>query len=205
MPRQRFNKLPAEKREQIMQTAGKEFALYGYEDASLNRILETVGMSKGAAYYYFDDKTDLFAAVLSHYVKHITEIGEINADELTSETFWPTLIARYSAPGARISESPWMMGLFRALYNLSASVRERDAMKAYVDQIWSWFTVLIKRGQELGVVRTDLPDDLLFALVTGLDGASDQWLMDHWDELAPEQAESLLRRVAEMIRLIMSP
>ncbi len=62
MPRPRFNKLAPEKRERIMEAAAKEFAAYGYEGASLNRILEQAEVSKGAAYYYFDDKADLFVS-----------------------------------------------------------------------------------------------------------------------------------------------
>ena len=56
MPRPRFNKLTAEKRESILEAAAKEFATHGFEGASLNQILSNAGISKGAAYYYFDDK-----------------------------------------------------------------------------------------------------------------------------------------------------
>ena len=62
MPRPRFEKLPPEKRETILETAAKEFAEFGYEGASLNQILAKSGISKGAAYYYFDNKED-FAIV----------------------------------------------------------------------------------------------------------------------------------------------
>jgi AcrR family transcriptional regulator len=205
MPRPRFSKLPSDKRERIMQTAGKEFATYGYDNASLNRILESIGMSKGAAYYYFDDKTDLFATVLAYYADVVTNLIEIDPDALTRETFWPYLMTIYTRPVASIHAAPWMMGLYRALTSLPASVRQQEAMKGYFSQLWAWFTTLIKRGQELGVVRTDLPDDLLFALVTGLDGASDQWLIDHWDELTPEQLGVILGHVIDMIRRMLAP
>ena len=49
MPRPRFNKLSAEKRECILEAAAKEFAAHGYDGASLNRILDETGISKGAA------------------------------------------------------------------------------------------------------------------------------------------------------------
>jgi AcrR family transcriptional regulator len=205
MPRPRFNKLPAEKREQIMQTAGKEFSTYGYEDASLNRILESVGMSKGAAYYYFDDKADLFGSVLSYYADEVTNLTELDPEVLTSETFWPVLMNLYSTIGPHIQAAPWVMGLFRALHGLPMHTREHEAMKAYIDQMWSWFTILVRRGQALGVVRTDLPEDLLFALITGLDGASDQWIMTHWEELSPEELKRILGIVIDMIRRLTAP
>jgi hypothetical protein len=49
-----------------MEMAAQEFAAYGFDDASVNRILETVQMSKGAAYYYFEDKVD--CSSLSSYI-----------------------------------------------------------------------------------------------------------------------------------------
>ena len=45
---------------------------------------------------------------------------------------------------------------------------------------------ILKRGQELGVIRTDLPEELLFAWQQALDAASDHWLLAHWSELDRE-------------------
>ncbi len=39
MPFPRFHKLEREKRERLMAVAAKEFTRYGFEDASINRIL----------------------------------------------------------------------------------------------------------------------------------------------------------------------
>ena len=56
---------------------------------------------------------------------------------------------------------------------------EREPLTRLSHQFRTLVMQLIKRGQDLGVIRTDLPDDLLFAL----DQASDQWLMSHWEQL----------------------
>jgi AcrR family transcriptional regulator len=50
--------------------------------ASLNRILEQAGISKGSAYYYFDDKADVFLTVVQRYLLEIAE--SIEALNLTS-------------------------------------------------------------------------------------------------------------------------
>ncbi len=49
MPFSRFYKLPPEKREGLLEVAAQEFVQHGFEDASINRILERAQMSKGAA------------------------------------------------------------------------------------------------------------------------------------------------------------
>src|SRR6516165_3010732 len=64
MARPRFLKADPAKQEAVLQAAAKEFAQVGYEGASVNRILLAAGVSKGAFYYYFDDKADLASTVL---------------------------------------------------------------------------------------------------------------------------------------------
>ena len=60
MVRPRFAKLPAHQRQAIVQAALDEFATHGFHDASLNRVIEAAGISKGSMYYYFDGKEDLY-------------------------------------------------------------------------------------------------------------------------------------------------
>lgn len=65
MPKQTFFNLPEEKRETIVNAAIDEFASYGLENASTNRIVKNSGIAKGSFYQYFEDKQDLFMYLLS--------------------------------------------------------------------------------------------------------------------------------------------
>lgn len=64
MPKQTFHNLPEEKRRNIIHAAIEEFAGYGLENASTNRIVANSGISKGSFYQYFDDKQDVFMHLL---------------------------------------------------------------------------------------------------------------------------------------------
>ena len=46
----------AQQQETILRAALAEFAAHGFADASLNRIIEAAGISKGSLYYYFDTR-----------------------------------------------------------------------------------------------------------------------------------------------------
>lgn len=65
MPKQTFFNLPEEKRSAIVDAAIDEFAEYGFESASINRIVANSGISKGSFYQYFEDKRDVFMYLLS--------------------------------------------------------------------------------------------------------------------------------------------
>jgi AcrR family transcriptional regulator len=64
MPKKTFLNLPLEKRETIMNAAVEEFAEYGLENASTNRIVKNSGIAKGSFYQYFEDKQDVFMHML---------------------------------------------------------------------------------------------------------------------------------------------
>src|SRR5712692_11638402 len=109
MPFPRFYKLPLEKRERLMDTAAQEFAAYGFDGASVNRILETVQMSKGAAYYYFEDKVDLFFTVIQYGNERLKLINqEVDIAALTEENFWPIFADLHREPLLRSFEEPWL-------------------------------------------------------------------------------------------------
>lgn len=51
-----------ERRSRLLDPAEAEFAVRGFDGASLNRIPSNASMSKGQACYYIDDKADLYGA-----------------------------------------------------------------------------------------------------------------------------------------------
>jgi AcrR family transcriptional regulator len=52
-----------ERRAGILRAAERVFARYGYDGATVVRLEEETGLSRGAIFYYFANKTELFVAV----------------------------------------------------------------------------------------------------------------------------------------------
>jgi AcrR family transcriptional regulator len=207
MPRQRFNRLPADKQEMLLETAGREFAAHGYEGASLNRILQAAGVSKGSAYYYFDDKADLYLAVFQHYRDHILSQAVLELAPLDAEHFWSALADIYRALLAHILERPWILQLAWSLFKLPPETRSTGQL-GQVYAMWrGWFGALLAKGRELGVIVTDLPDDLVITLLMAVDEAYASWLVAHFDELAEPEREALDLRLSSLhlMRKMLAP
>lgn len=206
MPYQRFNKLASEKRERLMEVAAQEFAHYGFEDASINRILEAAQMSKGAAYYYFEDKVDLFATVVGYCIERLKLVDlELDTAALTEESFWPTFAELHRLPLLRSYEQPWLFAALRAARRLSPTALKREPLATIGKQIVTSVMALVKRGQELGVIRTDIPDEIIFGWLQALDDASDRWLVAHWSQLDKEGIGKISDQTVDAMRRTMDP
>lgn len=69
MPKDTFFNLPKEKQEKIIDAASLEFEQAPFDQASINRIVSSSGISKGSFYQYFEDKKDLYKYLLSLIVE----------------------------------------------------------------------------------------------------------------------------------------
>jgi AcrR family transcriptional regulator len=178
MPFARFARMPAEKRERLLGVAAREFGLHGYEAASLNRILEEAGIGKSSAYYYFEDKADLFCVVVENSVARLGLAASLeDIQTLTAENFWATFATAHDQPLLHASEHPWLFAAARAVERLTPESREREPLATLAARLMSGMNAMIQRGQQLGLIRTDLPKDLLVAWFRAIDGASDDWLL----------------------------
>ncbi len=205
MPRPRFNKLSSEKRERILEAAAKEFAANGYDGASLNRILDDADISKGAAYYYFDDKADLFATTVLHYSQELLADSLSDPTQFTAVNFWDEVTAVYRHQFTSYAERPWVFGVVKAGGSLSAEMLMRGPLAELWEQAQFLLVQLFQRGRELDLIRTDLPEELLLSLVIAVDDAHDRWLFDHWSELSPADLEQAARRISDTLRRLLSP
>src|SRR5262249_44247182 len=55
---------PLGARERLLDAAGREFETKGYGGASVNRIIDAAGATKGGFYHYFSSKEDLAGILL---------------------------------------------------------------------------------------------------------------------------------------------
>ncbi|MPY86851.1 MAG: TetR family transcriptional regulator [Luteitalea sp.] len=200
MPRPRFLNLDAARRNRLLEAAADEFAAHGYEQASLNKVIERLGLSKGQFYYYFDDKADLFGAVLDWAWRRVLPDTLFDFSRLEAETFWSTL--EQFGEGSRdvVRTMPWWIGLWRHLYHPPEDPAIRQVVAEKFELGRQIQLSFVRRGQEIGCIRRDLPDDLLLAVISAFDMAADRWLIDNWDALTSDQRETLPHQLFSVVR-----
>jgi AcrR family transcriptional regulator len=172
MPRPKFWELPEPRRRHLLDIAGRHFAAHGPRGASLNAILTEANVAKGVAYYYFDDKADLFATVLEDAWDELAPLTPA-----ADAPLWPGLEVMYHAHLAILRRRPWLATLARH--------EPPEAVAARLAPIAAHLAALWARVQGSGI-RDDLPPELVAAMVRGLDEAIDRWWADHPEATAAE-------------------
>lgn len=205
MPRPRFNKLDEATREGLLEAAAREFASRGFDGASLNRIIETAGISKGGFYYYFDDKADLFGMVVLAAWDALRPSEPLDIDTLRPETYWPELMRAAGEMAARAQEKDWMAGIARLIYHPPPVAGVDQVVRDQFAQVRALLRKILRRGQQLGVVRQDLPEGLLLSAVLGAAESSDRWMVDHWEELDEQTVRHCSDALFRMLRTMASP
>lgn len=209
MARKRFDNLEPERQEQILSAAAAEFADRGYTGASVNRILEAVGLSKGVLYYYFEDKEDLFVTVLERAMVRLfektgmpleLEEAERWLGSLEADGYWDALKAMGHGQARVIRSQAWYARMARAWPRLREDPGARAAMDAVVDHGRRMVRALVRRGREAGLVRQDLPEGLLVECVLALDEAADRWVVERLDAVDDAELLALGDARVELIR-----
>jgi len=109
--------LPPEKRTRLFQVAGAEFAAAGFRQASLNRIIAAIGMSKSSFYHYFSDKADLYEQMLQAALQPLTEVrNRFDPDGLTAQSFWPLIGKTVQELTEIVNHQPELVLIARMFY-----------------------------------------------------------------------------------------
>lgn len=201
MARARFDNLDPDRQEAILSAAADEFAAHGYAGASLNRVIEAAGISKGSLYYYFDDKADLFASVVEATMERLLVVVEgLSLDDLDRTNFWETVREVGLRSIDLMSEDVWYVRLAMAFPRL----RDEPEAGVGVGPMLEWsrdFTRrLLSRGRDLHVVRRDLPLDLLVEVTMAADEAGDRWMIENLDQYQGEALRTLVEARIDLVR-----
>jgi AcrR family transcriptional regulator len=132
------------RRAEILEGARRAFAEHGYEGATVVRLEEATGLSRGAIFHYFENKNDLFVELA---MEMNTRFGDLLLED-----------GLHAAFRALAAESPeWLAVLIETESRLRHDedfVRRFEAKAADTSpRIQEWF----QRQQEEGKLREDVP------------------------------------------------
>ncbi|MQP67987.1 TetR family transcriptional regulator [Niveispirillum sp. SYP-B3756] len=144
--RLRLRQLPDQQRAAWLDVAEEEFRAFGFEGASLNRILTRASLSKGQAYYYFADKGKLYRAVIEHAITELACL--IDAKPVQPESvadYWRQTAALFGHVTAVLKRNDRLAELGRGIYQDAAA---QAAIADLLEALHARFERLIEAGQQ---------------------------------------------------------
>jgi AcrR family transcriptional regulator len=170
--------LDSSREEELLLTAARHFATAGYAGTSLNTVIAEAGWGKSSFYHYFTDKRRLHDHVVNALAARL--VAELRVPEiatLSRARFWPAMAELLAGLGAAARHRPetWFLG---EMFHRPAS-DDDGQLRELRDQVEQWLRHALVHGRTIGVIRDDLPEELLIELTLAVLRTLDRWAVRH--------------------------
>lgn len=163
--------------EKLLRVAAAAFAADGLEGASLNDILNRAGMAKSSFYHRFSDKAALHDWVTTTMAGAVrAAIRPPDLGTLSGESFRPAVTDMLERFQLLAASRPDLMALGMMFHNSADAPDERAIARVRVSAM-TWIVDALKIGRGLGVIRDDLPTELMSSWAVASLTAIDQWVL----------------------------
>lgn len=194
----RLNRRQAAKvrtRQKVLDAARSLFAERGYEPATIRDIAKGAGMSTGAVFANFQDKAELFEAVLSEDMIKLSET--LKAAAAAEGNVKSRLLAALSAGyHGSLDQLPLVQAVIaRSWFQpVAAEMRTRAAIKPLVSVVTDTLQAGVREGELRQDADVHLLSDLVYeAFLSNYRGAAyDGWGMDKLTARMSSQIDAIL-------------
>jgi AcrR family transcriptional regulator len=159
------------KRKEILDAAQRLIYTKGYQQMSIQDILDELKISKGAFYHYFDSKQ----ALLDGLMDQMMDDAERVLGPIVQAGDLPAIVKlkRYFAAGARwkTDRKAFMLDLLRVWYTDSNALVRQKQEAAAIRRIAPMLAEIVRQGIDEGVFSTPFPDQigsLIWGLAQGI-------------------------------------
>ncbi|MGM7643667.1 helix-turn-helix domain-containing protein [Nocardia sp. JW2] len=162
----------AARRSQILDGARRCFAEFGYEGATVRRLEEAIGMSRGAIFHHFRDKDALFFALAKDDAERMAEVA---ANQGIVQVMRDML--------ARPEEFNWLGTRLEIARRVRTDPDFRAGWTQRSAELTAATLARLERRKAAGALRDDVPTDVLLGyLDLVLDGLIARIASGHTDE-----------------------
>lgn len=191
-------------RQQLLQAALDVFHERGVARASLDEIARTAGVTRGALYWHFRNKEDLFDALCQQHLEEI-RCAMAHADPDNNPQAWPLLIEACICHYQRLATDPVLCKFTAVLHLKCESTRDNEGILRILAShrdIWRQeLRAAILSGQRHGALPANLDTDLAQAtFMSSLFGLTALWLSEPARLDLHACAEPMVRTFAGMLQ-----
>ena len=164
------------RKDQILEAAATVFARLGFHKARMDDIVQEAGLSKGAVYWYFESKDEIFTTILDRFMERYHEdFQRISQGEGPIPDQFRTMMKTLA------QEIDMLSNFMPIIYEYYAVAAREEAIRRTIDQYLTSYTdlleELIKQGAERGELKEVPARDVALALVALMEGCMLIWIL----------------------------
>ncbi len=149
-----------ERKTEFLDAARELFYSLGYEQTSVNTIIEKVGVSKGTFYHYFKSKEDLLDSLVERLTEQIMVHIEKQLDDPALDAIAKLNLMFESSANWKATNREMIIVLLEAMYNDKNILLRKKMDDRTVVVAAPVMTRIIHQGIDEGVFNTSFPDDI---------------------------------------------
>lgn len=179
----------AETKDKIYKSASSLYKKYGFENVSVDAIVNEAGISKGAFYLHFSSKDALTAALIMEYVSKLDLSYRAFMENFPNDASARDVLLSLVGRIADAITNDVGYCLIRIVYRLQIDRNsETDALLSYKREIYAVFSSLIRRGIQQGEFASGFDADIVAEQsITILRGFTYEWCIRYPDFQLKEQ------------------
>jgi AcrR family transcriptional regulator len=161
----------ARKREEILNASLKLVYTIGYEQMTIQDILNEVQMSKGAFYHYFKSKPDLLESLITHMIKGVTEILQPIVEDKTLTGLEKMNVYFEKTVTWKTAHKSFFLELIRIWYSDNNAIIRLKSEDATIKIAAPILNQIIAQAVLEGSMHTDYPElgaEMIFTIFMGL-------------------------------------
>ena len=197
----------AARRKDILDVARKLVYTKGYEQMSIQDILDTLKISKGAFYHYFDSKQALLDGLIERMLDEAEQILRpiVEARDLSAIE----KLRRYFDTAGRwkVSQKSFMLDLFRVWHADANAIMRQKQEAASIKRIAPMLAEIVQQGMNEGVFSTKYPEQFGNIFVGLSHGFEDELvkllLTEHPPPDALQRLENLIGAYSDSVERIL--
>jgi len=192
----------AARRNEILDVTRKLVYSKGYEQMSIQDILDALKISKGAFYHYFDSKPALLEALIDR----MGDEAETTIFPLLDDPTLPALekLRRYfsSAVQWKAAQKDYMLALLRIWYSDHNSIMRQKVFTKMLKRVAPSFSRVIHQGIQEATLSTSFPEyatEISLYLILGLGDKFGEVILGHETGTNTLSAEERLHSMTEAV------
>ncbi|EDL66114.1 TetR/AcrR family transcriptional regulator [Bacillus sp. SG-1] len=184
-----------QRRVKLIEAAREVFIEHGYENTTMKHVMEKAGVSRGGLYQYFENKEDLFRAVIEEQHQEVFDESEDKKPN-QQNSYWDALLSTFLGESKKPNDNMDPLSSSKLEYFMTG--RNEDGRRDYARQRYNQAievtAMIIEEGKKAGEFSTRFKSTTIAkSIISHIDGlALDYAILDSETIELKEQTEMLI-------------